>query len=629
MTDLALDTELSDEQREYLTTVKSSADSLLNLINDILDFSKIECGQLELEEAGFALRRQIESVVKGLALRAHRKGLELICNIDPDVPDNLIGDSTRLRQIITNLVGNAVKFTEQGEVELQVCLLQSGDDNVVLRFAVRDTGIGIADDRLESIFDSFVQADGSITRRYGGTGLGLSISKRLVALMGGNLEVSSREGLGSTFSFTMNLRVDDSPAPAQTESRLDIQGLLSLVVDDNETNRRLLRTLLDNWGFAVGEAGGGREAVEELLRAKRAGTPYHLVLLDACMPEVDGFTVAEKIKNQPELADPVIMMLTSADRHGDMLRCRELGVSSYLVKPIGQSDLWDAILTALGRRLHASAPRRRGSSVGRAERSLNILLAEDNLANQKLACRLLEKRGHRVAVVADGRAVLEALEKERFDLVLMDCQMPVMDGYEATSAIRRQEQHSGEHIPVVAMTAHAIKGDREKCLAVGMDDYISKPIHRERLYEVVERMARRETGEPAAGRDEQSTPAGSSGEFKSIDPERIHQLVSDDAELLNEVAEIFLVESEQLLHTIQDCLASGDAGQLCEAAHSIKGAVGNFGAQEAYDAAQDVEEASRSKNFDALGGGVEVLEDRLKKVRDELAQLVSDEGGGQ
>jgi len=631
MTDLALDTDLTDEQREYLTTVKASADALLDLINDILDFSKIEAGQLGLCEAGFALRSVVETALRTLSLKAHQKQLELICRIEPDIPDGLVGDATRLRQILLNLVGNAVKFTQHGEVEVAVrrAARPDGerDERLWIEFSVRDTGIGIRPDRLQAIFEPFTQADNSITRRYGGTGLGLSICRRLVGLLGGQLAAASDEGKGSTFTFAIPVGVDPSAAEMPVIASGEFHGMAALVVDDNQTNRRLLTTLLANWGLRPSEATCGRDAVAELLRAHQDGSPCRLVLLDVCMPEVDGFETARRIREHPQLDDLVIMMLTSADRHDDIARCRRMGLAGYVVKPVGQSDLWDAIVTALGRRPQPAQPRRQreAPSPARAAAPLHVLLAEDNAANQHLARRLLEKRGHAVTVVANGREAIDAVRCRRFDVVLMDVQMPEVDGYEATAAIRAGETPGGRRLPIIALTAHAISGDRQRCLQAGMDDYLSKPIRKEDLYDMIERWG----AAPAApqtdhGPDPQThaTEPGDALQLAAVDLARLKGLAGDDPDLIGEVAEIFLAESEDLMQAIRDSLAEGDAETLSKAAHSLKGSVANFGAEQAFEAARSVEMASRHNELDGLDAVVQTLAEQVDTVRHDLERLL-------
>ena len=493
MTDLALGTPLTAEQREYLETVKMSGDSLLTVINDILDFSKIEAGKIDLDAIDFNLRDWLESTLKTMALRADEKGLELLCEIAPEVPEAVRGDSSRLRQVIVNLVGNAVKFTESGEVVVKVQVNSKAGKEHVLGFTVADTGIGIPRAKLDLIFDPFSQADSSTTRKYGGTGLGLTISARLVGMMGGKISVVSEEGRGSQFHFTVNVSATDAKeikigTTAPPEMLRDVRVL---VVDDNATNRRILEGMLLRWQMQPKSVGGGNTALTELAAAREAGQPYQLILTDMNMPDMDGFELVEAIRRRPELSTATIMMLTSSGHRGDAARCQELGVAAYLLKPIRQSELREAIARVLGARPHDGAiPLITRYSV-KDERepgsSLKILLAEDNAVNQRLAVRLLEKRGHRVAVAGTGVEALRALEKEAFDLVFMDVQMPEMDGLEATAAIRAKESVTGGHQQVVALTAHAMKGDRENCLAGGMDDYLSKPIRPAELDQVLER----------------------------------------------------------------------------------------------------------------------------------------------
>jgi PAS domain S-box-containing protein len=491
MTDLALDTELTPEQREYLGTVRSSADSLLTVINDILDFSRIEAGKLELDPIEFNLRDNLDDTLKALALRAHQKGLELACHVQPDVPNRLVGDPGRLRQIIVNLVGNAIKFTQTGEVVVEIGTESGEEEAVRLHFAIRDTGIGIAPEKQKLIFDAFTQADGSMARQYGGTGLGLSISSLLVAMMGGRIQVESERGKGSTFHFTARFGVTRASwTPLPTAEPAHLEDLPVLVVDDNATNRRILEETLITWRMRPVLADSAQNALLALERAWQAGNAFPLVLTDAQMPETDGFTLVAQIKRRPHLAGAMIMMLTSGGQRGDAARCRELGVSAYLTKPVGRSELLDAILRVLGTRpLDAEQPPLvTRHSLREEKKGLRILLAEDNAVNRRLAMRMLEKRGHTVVVANTGREALAALERETFDLVLMDVQMPDMDGFEATSAVREKENITGLHVPIVAMTAHAMVGDRERCLAAGMDEYVSKPVKAKDLFEAIRRL---------------------------------------------------------------------------------------------------------------------------------------------
>jgi two-component system sensor histidine kinase/response regulator len=490
MTDLALDTKLSQEQREFLGMVKSSADALLSLLNDILDFSKIEAGKLDFESIDFRLRDSLDDTIKALALHAQQKGLELACHVLPDVPDGLQGDPTRVRQIVVNLLGNAIKFTATGEVVLQVEIQDESEDEVVLHFAVRDTGIGIPLEKQQHIFEAFTQTDSSTTRKYGGTGLGLAISSRLVNRMGGKIWVESEPDRGSTFHFTTRFQLQQIScrkyAPLGAEALL---GLPVLVVDDSATNRRILREMLLAWQMNPQLTESGPEALTILERANTEGTPFSLILLDAQMPGMDGFSVAERIKQDARLAKSVVIMLTSGGFRGDAARCRELGIQGYLTKPIKRSDLLEAINIVLGSQAGSEVSPSLVTlhSLRESRGRLRILLAEDNRVNQVLAVRLLEKRGHEVAVAGNGEEALEALDNQAFDLVLMDIQMPEMDGLQATAAIRKGEMKSGKHIPIIAMTAHAMVGDKERCLEAGMDDYIAKPIRPEQLDDVLKR----------------------------------------------------------------------------------------------------------------------------------------------
>jgi two-component system sensor histidine kinase/response regulator len=481
MTDLALGTDLDSEQREYLDTVKLSADALLTVINDILDFSKIEAGKIDLEVIDFNVRDHLEATLKTLAFRGDEKGLELMCEVAPEVPEMVRGDSNRLRQIVVNLVGNAIKFTDEGEVALRVRVDAEEGSERIMHFTVSDTGAGIPPEKLKLIFEPFSQADTSTTRKYGGTGLGLSISVRLVEMMGGKIWVESEVGRGSEFHFTARLGTSEKAMEVGTIAPPEIlRGVKVLVADDNRTNRRILEGMLKRWEMNSTLVAAGEDALTALSAALEAGEPFGLVLTDMHMPKMDGFGLIERIRERPELSAAIIMMLTSAGHRGDALRCQELGVAAYLLKPIRQSELREAIARVLGAKAQKGAiPLITRYSLGDAADPmavLRVLVAEDNAVNQRLAARLLEKRGHRVTVTANGREAVEALANHNFDLVLMDIQMPEMDGFEATAVIREKEMHEGTHIPIIALTANAMKGDRERCLAAGMDGYLSKPI---------------------------------------------------------------------------------------------------------------------------------------------------------
>jgi signal transduction histidine kinase/CheY-like chemotaxis protein len=496
MTDLVLDTDLTAEQRDYLSTVKSSANSLLTIINDILDFSKIEAGRLELDPVCFNLRNNLDEAVRTLAVRAHEKNLELLCEWQANVPDYVVGDQVRIRQVVVNLLGNAIKFTQAGEVALEVGVEENTPEQVELHFIIRDTGIGIATENQKLIFDEFSQADGSMTRRYGGTGLGLTISSRLVDAMQGRIWVESALGHGSSFHFTAWFGVARS-IPA--EQRHFIPGLQVLVVDDNFTNRRILTEVLWRWGMKPMSAASGLEAMSLVRRAFEAKDPFGLIITDVNMPGMDGFELAAKLKQSPYGADPIILMLTSGERPGDMARSRQAGASNYLLKPVRREELRGAIARALGKQSVSdesvdgksahppSIPKPLPVAFSR------ILLAEDNLVNQHLVQRVLEKVGHKVVVAGNGVEALETLKRYAFDLVLMDVQMPVMDGIEATRAIRESEAFTGAHIPIIALTAHAMKGDQDRCIAAGMDGYLSKPINAADLVNMVEAYAKKES----------------------------------------------------------------------------------------------------------------------------------------
>jgi two-component system, sensor histidine kinase and response regulator len=488
MTELALETELDPSQREYLNAVKYSADSLLTVINDILDFSKIEVGKLSLDPIEFNLRDHLGQAMKILAGRAHEKGLELACFVPPELPDFVVGDPVRLRQVILNLVGNAIKFTEKGEVVLRVELESQGSDGMSLHFAVSDTGIGIPAEKQQLVFEPFAQADTSTTRRYGGTGLGLSICSRLIAMMDGRIWLESEVGQGATFHFTARFgQVSASSIPATADPAI-LENLRVLVVDDNATNRQILERTLSYWRMRPTSASSAEAALAMLHEARVGGVPFGLMVADCHMPDVDGFMLVEQVQALPEHQGLVTVMLTSGGQRGDGQRCKELGIAAYLIKPVLQSDLLEALLRVLGPRPDAAQPMQLVTRhvLREARTPLRVLLAEDNAVNQRLAVRLLEKEGHSVVVAGDGVKALEALEKQEFDLILMDVQMPVMDGVETTAAIRKREAGNGAHIPIVAMTAHAMAGDRQRFLSLGMDGYVSKPIHSRDLYDAIE-----------------------------------------------------------------------------------------------------------------------------------------------
>lgn len=489
MTELALDTELSEEQRDYLTTVRTSSESLLTIINDILDFSKIEAGKFTLDSSEFSLDQTLQEIIRTMAVPAHEKGLELLYENRADLPDSVLGDPGRLRQVVVNLLGNAIKFTESGEVSLAVVDAHEQDHGLTVHFAVSDTGIGVAPEWKGRIFDAFVQADGSNTRRHGGTGLGLSICSRLVGFMGGRMWVDSAAGQGSTFHFTASFAIPATPVVRAHNAEPEaLHGLAVLVVDDNATNRRILYETLVRWQMKPVLADGGSKALDIMRQRASSGDRFALVLLDVQMPDMDGFTLARQIQQDPKLSGPRIMMLSSLDINAAGPELRKTG--HYLVKPVTRPNLLKAILKVLGEE-QDSFVLSRNAVRATTGRPLHILLAEDNAVNQKVAARFLQKQGHSVEVTSNGTEALAAFTRDAFDLILMDVQMPVMNGYDATQAIRAAERGTGRHIPIVALTAHAMKGDREICLKAGMDDYLGKPIHPLELAAVLERWGKR------------------------------------------------------------------------------------------------------------------------------------------
>jgi PAS domain S-box-containing protein len=622
MTDLALDTILTAEQRDYLALVKSSADSLLHLINDILDFSKIEAGKLELEKTEFAIRDLVEETLKTLALRTDNKPLEMIGRVSPRVPTALIGDSTRLRQLIVNLVGNAIKFTDVGNIIVNTELEEIQGEEVRLHISVTDTGMGIPIEKQQIIFESFAQADGSTTRRFGGTGLGLTISRQLVELMGGRLWVESESGKGSAFHFTCNfLQGSLIPSNQERTAGETLPGLNVLIVDNNSISREILVEMLTNWHMNPTRAYSGASALEIMQAAKVSGHGFPVVLLDASMPNIDGFQVMRRIQSNPGLVGGVIMML-SANRHMiDAARCRELGVRRCLTKPIGQSELLDAILLALDPAvvkesfIEASVPPRQEKPRGMP---LNILLSEDNPVNQMLSIRLLEKAGHRVTLANTGRKAVAAWENARspgFDIVLMDVQMPEMDGMEATAIIRDLEKKSGKHIPIVAMTAHSMRGDKEKCLAGGMDGYISKPIDPETLFAEIDRccVTSTEWGD--------AMPKNSKDSREPIDRVSLLERVEGDQELLTEIIHLFQENAPRLLTAMRDALQSGDMATLERTAHSLKGAMSNLSANAAAATAQQLESDAKNNNVESATENIAEVERAVKQLLQVLMEV--------
>ena len=606
MTELLLNTRLSDQQREYLRIVDQSADSLLRLLNDILDFSKIEAGRLELEEIPFGLRDTLGDTLQTLAMRASEKDLELAFHIAPDIPDALIGDPVRFRQIIVNLVGNALKFTEVGEVvvDAHVEELVVGE-YVRLRFAVSDTGIGIPSEKQALIFGAFGQADTSTTRRYGGTGLGLAISRQLARMMGGRMWLESEgSGHGSTFFFTTQFSLQLGVPLQPRRGPLSLSGLRVLIVDDNQTNLRILEEMVGSWGMMPQTINSSPGAVDELLRAFDSPSPYALVLLDGWMPDMDGFDLAERIREEPKLAQLPLLILTSAGRPEDAERNKRLRIERILTKPVKQSDLLDAMAETLDA---AEAQTEPAEVIYTPQQTYHILLAEDGLVNQRVAMELLQQRGHQVTVAADGHEALATLAANHFDLILMDVSMPEMDGYEATAAIRAHEAESdAAPMPIIAMTAHVMKGDRERCLEAGMNEYIPKPIRARRLYEMIDTVM---AGWPATKintTSQTADPAPTSAD--TIDAmlaadatafvwEEALSGVGGNEETLRELLSLFMEEATKLTTQMDTALAAGNADDLRRAAHTLKGSARLFSAHPVGDAAQELESCAR----DGLG----------------------------
>ncbi len=616
MTELALETELTPEQQEYLSMVKMSADSLLTVINGILDFSKMEAGKLELDRSAFNLHESLEETVRTFGVRAGEKRLELVCDIRSDVPQRVVGDPTRLRQVIVNLLGNAIKFTDRGEVVLHVEREQAQDRHVLLHFAIRDTGIGIAGDKQKLIFEAFAQADSSPSRTYGGTGLGLTISSRLVEMMGGRIWLESKPGQGSTFHFTVTFELP--PAPMERRERkqeVALAGIPVLVVDDNPTNRRILEATLLQWGMKPTLAESGLTALTALRQAKEAGNKTLLLLLDAQMPGMDGFSLMEKVRQDPELPTATVMMLTSGGQRGDAVRCRGLGISAYLTKPVRQWELREAILGVLGmeQQKDDSVKLLTRHTLRQTRRRLRVLLAEDNAINRELVVRLLSNRGHTVVVAANGKQAVSALETQSFDAVLMDVQMPEMDGFEATAAIRQKEKAIGTHVPIIALTAHAMKGDRERCLAGGMDGYVSKPVQAEELIKAVEGLG---GNSPATGQASDHTR-------EVLDRELALARVDGDDGLLADLAKLFCEESPKLLFAVEDAVARKDAAALKRAAHSLKGSMSTFAARDATEAALRLEELAGLGELVGVEGAYRLLATQVDRLKQALESLGS------
>ena len=614
MTDLVLDTALTSDQREYLQIARSSSEALLTIINDILDFSKIESGKLLVEHISFDLWRIVAETLKTLALRAHEKGLELICDIAPEVPHFVFGDPGRLRQILVNLVGNAIKFTENGEVMLRLELQGANarvGDSVSLHFAISDTGIGIPANKIETIFDAFSQEDSSITRKYGGTGLGLTISSRLVSMLGGTIRAESEPGAGSVFHFTTCFALDTARAESAPPTAT-LKGRRLLVVDDHPVNRLVLVRTLGAYGMSVDEVDSGYAAL--CLLEDESAAAYDLVLLDACMPEMDGFSTAERILAMPHCASLRLLMLSSAGIKSDAQRCRDIGFVDYLPKPIARDELLQALARALAPPavVESKSPSLLAErQPGAAETSLEVLLVEDHIVNQQLATRLLEKWGHRVTLAENGLLAVTTLARRHFDVVLMDMMMPVMDGLEATRRIRAAEREAGQpRTPIIAMTANAMQGDRENCLEAGMDDYLSKPIKTEDLRELLALYAPAEKRSPAAS----SVPEIDSSPLPLAVFDYAAGVAAEDPEMIEIVAGIFLENYPADLQAMREGAANGDLQAVLYVAHALKGTLAMFGADPARQLAQEIERRAAEGDATGIGRRIEALAAEVERL---------------
>jgi len=615
MTELALGTELTEEQREFLSMVKSSADSLLSAINEVLDFAKIEAGKLDFDLIEFNLRDSLEETTHMFAFPADRKGVELVCDVAPQVPEVVVGDPTRLRQVVANLLSNALKFTEHGEIVMRVEADDLTPDDSLLHFTVRDTGIGIPRDKQQVIFEAFAQADGSTTRRFGGTGLGLTISTRLVGMMQGKIWVESEIGKGSTFHFTAHFGRAKSGIQPKRSAPVTLQGVPVLIVDDNATNRRVLDETLCLWGMKTCLAADGFQALTALRQAREKGSPILLVLTDAHMPVIDGFRLAGQINTDPQLAGTQIIMVTSGGQRGDAARCRDLGISAYITKPVRQVDLLEAMLNVLGSKAQPAGKAEvvTRHSLRERRRGLKVLVAEDNVVNQRLAQHLLQGRGHHVTIANNGLEAWELFEKQPFDLALVDVQMPEMDGLQLATAIREKEKSTGAHLPIIAMTAYAMKGDRERCLEAGMDDYVAKPVNSTQLFETIDRVRRVEL--------KVSQNLEAEGRQEILDESTVLARFEGDRELLRELVNLFLEDCPKLLDGIRGGVERGDASGLERAAHKLKGAVANFAARSAYDAALRLESIGRGGHLEKAAEALEQLEAALEELRPVLQDL--------
>jgi PAS domain S-box-containing protein len=616
MTDLALDTELTDEQREFLTAVRSSAQSLLTLVNDILDFSKIEAGKLELERIPFSLRDCVSDALRPLSLAAHAKGLELLTEVDPVAPDSIVGDPTRLRQVLVNLTDNAIKFTRQGHVLVRVEVERLDGTDAVLRFRVADTGVGIPVAETEAIFAPFVQTGATADRRRG-TGLGLAISRKLVGLMGGRIGVESEPGRGSVFCFTSHVSIGPGVSRHALARHADLKGLRVLVADANAASRQILAEGLRYFGLRVDAVATGEAALTALLHQRPGAEPYRVAAIDMLLPDVDGFGVATRIRNETGESTRLILLTRSGQR-GDAARCRDLGIAGYLSKPVNPLDLLDAIRAVLG---HSDGAQRPAlvtrHSLREAKPKLDILVAEDDPVNQLVIRTLLEKSGHGATIVASGSEAVEAVERQAFDAVLMDINMPGLDGIAATSVLREREaQIGGRRLPIVALTAHALEGDEQRLLDAGMDAYLAKPFEPGDLFAVLERIAPRDRA-----RAPMPEPSRAMGETV-VDREKLLEQTGGDVDLLRQVVEVFLEEKASMLAAARGAVERGDAAEIARTAHRIKGTCVTLAARLAGEAAAQLERVGRAGDLRHVRGLLELLEERVRQVEAELVALV-------
>ncbi|MEK6238304.1 MAG: response regulator, partial [Planctomycetales bacterium] len=619
-TELLMDTELSPVQREHLTTLKDSAYSLLRLLNDVLDFSKIEAGRLDLEELEFSLQTVLDDSLKTLAIRAPTKGVELGCSVAADVPHRLVGDRVRLQQILLNLVDNAVKFTSEGEVETTVAIDRRDEDSLLLRFAVRDTGIGVSPETQEIIFDAFKQADGSTTRRFGGTGLGLAICRQLSALMDGRLWIESELGHGSVFSFTARFGVVSSPDSEEDLARADdvLRGASALVWVVNSMNQRIVADLLAQVGMRVTTLATASDACAALEEARDSDGPLPVVLLDSMIPQPECQEFINLLREDPLTAPRTVVLCPSSDRRAGMTRFHELGFRQFVIRPFGRADLLQAVLKALDHSEPTDPPESL-ASLKPAGRSLRVLVAEDAEPNQMIILRILEHCGHETVLANNGRQALELWENERFDLILMDVQMPEMDGLETTSRIRRREAESPgrPRTPIIALTAHAMKGDRERCLQAGMDEYLSKALAVPDLRQVINRLA--------GGMDEkEAAPSALKPAAAIFDREEVLRRLDDDVELLHELARLFLIESPDLLASVEKAVKSRDGKSLQLTAHRMKGFVSNFEAARAAEFAYQLEESGRRQDFPQAEKHLIEFQAEVKRLQEALSALEED-----